>query len=576
MARKRILLGVAAGFGLATALSAQPVRQRLWARLLQLPPAQHRIALEADIAVPMADGARLLTDHYAPQTPGTFPTILIRTPYGKRREAGINGLMWGIFAARMAERGYHVVVQLTRGRFASGGSFDPLVHEAADGLATLEWMRQQPWFDGRLGTWGPSYLGYVQWALAAAAPPELRAMVPIVTGAQLGSLTHLDSAFGLDTLLAWATLTSTQGGEVQPNPSWLDIVRGMFQLPGQLARGFRHLPLGEADAQAIGRTVGFYQDWLHHTDLRAPYWQQRDHTANVAATSAPAHFLSGWYDLIQRELLADYLAQRAAGRTPFLTIGPWPHTDPQLLLTALQVGIAWFNQQLKGEAPEPRQPVQLFVMGEQAWRGYASWPPPATTTSFFLDALGALSRAQPDAAPPSRYRYDPSDPTPALGGARLVGDASGPRDQRPLEARADVLCYTSAALEHDLDVIGPVRLVLYVRSSLEHTDFLGRLCDVYPDGRSINICDGLVRLVPGSGERQPDGSLRVEIDMWNTAIRFQRGHRIRLHVASGAHPRWNRNLGTGEALTSGTTMRAAEQLIYHDSAHPSALLLPVV
>ena len=574
MARKRLLAGVA-GLGIAAALGMPAVRQRLWARVLKLPPAQNAVHIKRNIPVPAGDGVTLTTDHYAPRGPGAFPTILIRSPYGKWTEAGIPGMIWGLLAMRMAERGYHVVVQLTRGRFGSGGSFEPLVDEAADGLATLEWLRAQRWFDGRLGTWGPSYLGYVQWALAAAAPPELQAMVPMVTGAQLGSLTHMDGAFGLDTLLTWVGITETQSSPENPRPSWPAMFLDIARMEGRLARGFRQLPLGEADAQVVGHSVGFYQDWLRHTDLQSPYWQQRDHTAQVPGVAVPLHFFGGWYDLVQRELLADYSAQVAAGRAPFLTIGPWVHADDQMVLEAVRGGLRWFDQHLKDAPAEARQAVRVFQMGADEWREFPRWPPPAQITPFFLHGGLALSRDQPADALPDRFRYDPSDPTPVIGGARLNSPINGPQDQRPLEERADILCYTSAPLSEDVDVIGPVRLVLYVRSSLPHTDFLGRLCDVEPGGRSVNICEGLLRLVPGSGTPQPDGSLRIEIDMWNTAMRFRRGHRIRLHVASGAHPRWNRNLGTGEPLVSGTAMRAADQTIFHDAEHPSALMLPL-
>jgi putative CocE/NonD family hydrolase len=177
--------------------------------------------------------------------------------------------------------------------------------------------------------------------------------------------------------------------------------------------------------------------------------------------------------------------------------------------------------------------------------------------------------------PPDSYRYDPADPTPAVGGALLAFQGAGPQDNCRLEARTDVLCYTTPSLERDLDVIGLVRLELFAWSSLGRTDFFGRLCDVYPDGRSTNICDGLFRVEPGRGQAQPDGTLRIEIDMWATAHRFRRGHRLRLQVSSGAHPRWSRNLGTGEAVATGVRMKVAEQTVYHDAAHPSALVLPV-
>jgi putative CocE/NonD family hydrolase len=216
-------------------------------------------------------------------------------------------------------------------------------------------------------------------------------------------------------------------------------------------------------------------------------------------------------------------------------------------------------------------------MGADEWRELDDFPPPACEIRYHLHAGARLAAVPPACeSPPDRYRYDPADPTPALGGALLAFRGAGPQDNRSLEARLDVLCYTTAPLDFDLDVIGPVRLELFARSSLPYADFFGRLCDVAPDGRSTNICDGLFRVEPGCAESQPDGTLRLEVDMWATAYRFRRGHRLRLQVSSGAHPRWSRNLGTGEPVATGVTMRVADQTVYHDLARPSALVLPAV
>jgi hypothetical protein len=216
-------------------------------------------------------------------------------------------------------------------------------------------------------------------------------------------------------------------------------------------------------------------------------------------------------------------------------------------------------------------------MGANEWRELDTFPPPACPTYYYLHAEGRLSTELPGSdSAPDTYCYDPADPTPAVGGAFLGFAGAGAQDNRALEARADVLCYTTPPLAQEVEIVGQVQLTLFAHSSLSHTDFFGRLCDVAPDGRSINICDGLFRVVPGRGEIQADGSLQVKLDLWATAHRFQPGHRIRLQVSSGAHPRWNRNLGTGDDPSTSTRMLVAEQTIYHDSAHPSALVLPVV
>jgi hypothetical protein len=216
-------------------------------------------------------------------------------------------------------------------------------------------------------------------------------------------------------------------------------------------------------------------------------------------------------------------------------------------------------------------------MGADEWSELDDFPPPARQTRYYLHAQGGLTTDPPGGtSPPDGYRYDPANPTPALGGALLALKGAGPQDNGPLEARPDVLCYTTPPLTREVEVIGPVRLELFARSSLPYTDFFGRLCDVHPDGRSINVCDGLFRVEPGRAEVGPDQCLRIEIDMWATAHLFHRGHRLCLQISSGAHPRWSRNLGTGEALASGVTLAVAEQTVYHDEARPSALVLPVV
>jgi uncharacterized protein len=242
----------------------------------------------------------------------------------------------------------------------------------------------------------------------------------------------------------------------------------------------------------------------------------------------------------------------------------------------LRAGLAWFDTHLRGASGRLwERPVRLFVMGADEWRELDAWPPPARERRYFLHGHGLLSPAAAALdSPPDHYRYDPADPTPSVGGP-LLSRYAGPRDNRALEARHDVLCYTTPLLEQAVEVAGAVRLELFFRSSVDHTDFFGPLCDVHPDGRSINICDGLLRVAPGAAAPQPDGSLRIMVDMWSTAHRFRAGHRIRLQVSSGAHPRWTRNLGTGEPLATGARMVAAAQTIYHDHVHPSALVLPV-
>ena len=557
-------------------------RRALLARLLKLPPPRCGVSVERNIPVAMPDGVRLFTDHFAPKATGDFPTILIRTPYGRGREVALGGGygLGELPAQRFAERGYHVVVQGVRGCYDSEGDFSPHIHEAPDGQATVAWIARQPWFNGVLGTCGPSYLGYTQWATAAGVPPGLKAMVVMIASSENFSVSHPDGAFSLETRLRW-----TQGMHLQNKmhrrplgDKLAERFRGGRER--RLQAAFAHLPLLEADTVAAGEPISFYRDMLTHDQADDPYWTSRDHSRAVAQVAAPVHLIGGWYDYYLRGLLRDYATLKAAGRQPYLTIGPWWHSHPGELMAGLREGLAWFEVHLQGEGRPLRQkPVRLYVMGAGEWRELDDFPPPARQTRYYLHAGAGLATEPPagaDASPPDGYRYDPADPTPALGGAFLGFRGAGPQDNRPLEARADVLCYTTPPLAREVEVIGPVRLELFVRSSLPHTDFFGRLCDVAPDGRSTNICDGLLRLEPGRGEAQPDGSLRVEIDLWATAHCFRPGHRLRLQVSSGAHPRWSRNLGTGEALATGVRTAVADQTVYHDGDHPSAVVLPVV
>jgi putative CocE/NonD family hydrolase len=293
--------------------------------------------------------------------------------------------------------------------------------------------------------------------------------------------------------------------------------------------------------------------------------------------AARVHLVSGWHDILIHQLLDDYEALCAAGHTPYLTIGPWRHPDVAGATEALRSGILWMDAQLKGIHRRLRtRPVRLYVMSASRgeWREFDRFPPPAREARFYLHSDARLDITAPvsDDGSPDRYCYDPADPTPCVGGP-LYHREGGSRDNRALEARPDVLTYTSAPLAADLVVIGRVRLELFANSSAASADFFARLCDVHPDGRSMNVCDGLSRV--GTSTTQPGGSAIV-VDMWATAYRFVRGHCLRLQVSSGAYPRWDRNLGTGEPISTATRMVTAEQTIYHDPAHPSALVLPVI
>jgi putative CocE/NonD family hydrolase len=544
---------------------------RAVARIFSLPPTQtHDVVIQRDLRIPMRDGAVLLADHYAPRAGPPRPTVLVRSPYGRRG-------FWGwLYGRTYAERGFQVLIESVRGTFGSGGTFEPYQHERNDGVDTLAWLRAQPWYSGEVVTAGLSYLGYVQWALAADAGPDLRAISAVVTASDFAPKTYPGGTFALGDLLNWTYTISRQ----EERFGGLGMLLGAHDRA--VARAASRLPLRESDVALLGRHVSFFQTFLEH----APgdeWWAPVDRSGDLARVTAPVQLIGGWHDIFLPWQLRDYELLRAAGHTPHLDIGPWTHGQPASLGYALRQSLRWFRANL-GDEPgaQRREPVRLFVMGAGEWREYASWPPSAARTDrWCLRPGGGLAPASASSDPPagvlpSTYRYNPADPTPAVGGPALQASLAGAKDQRALESRADVLLFTSAPLERDLEVIGPVAADVYVRSSREHTDFFCKLCDVAPGGRSTNVCEGIVRLPTMAAMADADGVLRVPIDLWPTAYRFRRGHRIRVQIASGAHPRYARNPGTGEPLATATKLLAAEQEVFHDAAHPSAILLPVI
>ena len=541
---------------------------RLISRLMHLPPAHtHDIAITPDIPIPMPDGVALLADHYAPRGGSKLPTLLVRSPYGRK------GFFSTLMALPYAERGYQVLIQSCRGTAGSGGQFRYARHEHDDGLATLAWIKQQEWFSGELATLGGSYLGFVQWSVAADAGPELKAMIPQVTASDFNHFRYQGGSLNLETSLDWSTMMTASAATGMRLSSLL--LSG--QRSRRLERAYGHLPPGEADQLVVHQPSQHFQEQLLHKP-EDDYWQPVDFSSRLGEVKAPAYLMGGWYDIFLHWQLKDYQALRGAGRQPYLLVGPWTHTSSINAGLSTRETLTWLDAHVKGRREKLHEtPVQLFVMGENTWRHFADWPPSARSERWYLQSDGGLAPSPPLASPPDRYRYDPADPTPAVGGNSLgAARHMGPKDNRSLEARADVLVYTSAVLEQDLEVIGPLTAELYVRSSLEHTDFFARLCVVEASGRSINLCDGILRLTPGCIPPEPDGSLHISIEVWPTAYHFRKGQRLRVQISSGAHPRFMRNLGSGEPLTSGTKLCVADQTVFHDPEHPSAMLLPVL
>ncbi|MFC9221591.1 CocE/NonD family hydrolase [Streptomyces hygroscopicus] len=521
-----------------------------------LPAGRHEVGWEPGLVVPAADGSPLLTDHYFPRAQGDFPTLLVRSPYGR-------GLPWSPqYGLLFAEQGFHVVLQSCRGTGGSGGVFDLWRNEAADGQATVSWLRTRPWFDGTLGTVGPSYLGYVQWALASDPPPELKAMVVQVGLHDPYALFHADGALRLENALAVGAGMHYQHQGMAP------FLRATLRLRRRLRDVTTALPLRGAYVAALGSELPWLDEVMTHPDAKAAYWRGASLAESAERSRVPTALITGWHDALADQTFEQYDRLRRAGCETALLVGPWTHTS------ALQRGwpevftesLAWLRAHLYAD-PSGLRPtaVRVHIGGENTWRDLHDWPPTAATTSWYPLPGGHLTQQAPvDSAPVTAFRYDPADPTPSLGG-QLLSRTAGPRDNGTLEARDDVLTFTGPPLTEPMDILGPVAAQLSVSTDTGHADVFTRLCDVDPQGRSVNVCDGLGRLrTTGPAPAQ------VTVSMSATAHHFAAGHRIRWQISGGAHPRYARHPGTGESPLDATTFAPVRITVHTDSA----LMLP--
>jgi len=542
---------------LGAAATRLPRHVRLQLRLArrQLPAPLNAVSAERGIEVPASDGVPLATDHYVPLAAGEHPTLLVRTPYGR-------GFPWDyLFGALLAEQGFHVVIQSCRGTGGSGGTHEPFVGEAADAQATVAWLRDQEWFNGALGTIGPSYLGFTQWALATDPPPELRTMVVQASSDDFYGFIYPGGAFALEAVLTGVAAS-------------LSMHRGMgaftltvLRLLRRFRRVARTLPLIDAYRPALGR-VGYLEGWMAHPAPQDSYGAPRRETVSPELIP-PSSLLTGWLDVCLDQTLTVYERLRDAGREVRLVIGPWTHTSgfnrdlPVLFGEALR----WLHAHLDGESAEPGGlPVRVHV-GETGapgtWRDLGAWPPPGfPERKRYLHGDGTLAAEPPTAETASSFRYDPADPTSSVGGPRMDSRNVGSQCNNALESRPDVLVFTSEPLSEPLEVIGPVSIRVRARGSSPHFDVFARLCDVDRRGTSWNVCDGLLRLGTrpggggaGAGAGAAEGAWRdVTVSMSATAHRFGAGHRLRVQVSGGAHPRFARNTGTGEPPATATRL----------------------
>jgi uncharacterized protein len=534
---------------------------------MRLPHAQtHEVVCEHDLRAVMDDGAVLLADRWVARetSHSSQPTVLVRSPYGRRQFVGV------IFGRLLAERGLQVVIQSVRGTFGSEGEFSPF-DERADGLATLRWIRAQPWHAERIGMIGPSYLGLVQWAIAPEAGDDLAALAIQVSASQFHGQTYAGGSVSLETVASWLVLVAEQERRLAP----VSILRALHRLPQLLA----DLPLVDFDERATGAEVRWFREGMASPGREDAYWAARDFAAGVANVTAPVQLVGGWYDIFLPWMLADFAALRAAGGNPRLIIGPWTHTAPGLMAAGVRNGLAWLRARLLDDTRlVPPATVQAFITGERTgggWRDLPCWPPPGVgERPLWLADGGRLEdHSMTSPATGDRYRYDPRHPTPSVGGPVLLS-REPVVDNRTLEARADVLTYTTAPLPSVIEAIGPVRAELWLRTSEPYFDVFARVCDVDSEGASWNVCDALARVVPDGFEQSADGTWRVVLGLWPIGHRFDAGHRIRLQVSSGAHPRYARNAGTGEDPMTATTLRVVDIEVLHDDQHPSALILP--
>lgn len=537
---------------------------------------------ELDVKVPMRDGVRLSTNIYRPDSPGRFPVLLMRSPYG-------NGGAGNVAAAFAVIRGYVVVLQDTRGRYESEGVFDAMQPEAPDGYDTQQWVGAQPWCNGKIGTFGGSYVGFTQWMPAPLRSPYLVTMFPVVTFSDFHDVVYQNGAFRLELFSLWS-FEMTQPFIV-PADSFKKKTETILM----------KLPLIEQD-RAMGWKIPFLRDWMMHPEHDS-YWDRTSLGDGYTRINASVYSIGGWYDILLKGTIDNFLKMTSSCIDPSvrkkqkLMIGPWVHSvggrqvgdldfGPDAVLDEPALMMRWFDNQLKGIEngiiDEP--PVKIFVMGENKWRFENEWPLARTVyQSYYLESKGRannrsgdgmLDLKTPEEDRSDTFMYDPADPVPTIG-------SMGPYDQQKIEDRADILVYTTQPLKNDLEVTGPVNAVIYASSSATNTDFTAKLVDVYPDGRAIRICEGIIRadhrdpLMPPTNI-EPGRIYKYNIDLWATSNVFMKGHRIRLEISSSNFPRFDRNLNTGTFFAAETKWIKAEQKVFHGKNYPSCIILPVI
>lgn len=567
------------------------------------------ILIERNVMVPMRDGVQLATDIYRLEGAGPTPVLVARTPYNKDGMAGGSDVF---DILRAVQAGYVVVAQDVRGRYASEGKFMPHAQETQDGFDAIAWAAAQPWSTGVVGMFGGSYLAQSQWLPASDQPPALQAIAPSVSPSDAYEGCMYQGGAKVLHDLRWVV------ANIVPAEIERRIARGEKVLesdtPLDVDGALTELPL--ATHPLIREYAPFYLDWLAHP-MAGGFWLPSSPNAGYDQISVPALNISGWYDIFLWSTFQNYTGMKQRGGTEVarrnqrLIIGPWTHGNFSGSFPEREFGwggsaaaidlpgihLRWFDRWLKGEdnGIDREPPVMIFVMGVDEWRNEADWPLPDTRCRPYylhsrgqagvLHGDGTLSVEPPGDEPPDVYLYDPLRPVPTVGGQVILpgGNATGPRDQREVERRDDVLIYSTPVLDQAVKVIGPIELFLFVASSARDTDFTGKLVDVYPDGRAMILTEGILRARYRNSFTEPEllepGTVyELRLDLWATANVFFPGHRIRLEVSSSNFPRFDRNSNTGGDITSepADQYQPAINGIFHDAAHPSRLMLPIV
>jgi putative CocE/NonD family hydrolase len=552
------------------------------------------------------DGVTLYADIYRPKSADKFPVILMRTPYDK-------SVGWAVSPVyKMVPRGYVVIIQDVRGRYTSEGEWYPFRHEQADGYDTVEWVASLPYSNGKVGMMGASYVGATQMLAAIAQPPHLTAIAPNMTASNYhDGWTYQSGAFEQWFDQNWTTqlAANTLNRLIHENANAL-VGAPTLPLANYPVFNFGQLP---ADAQLTTAIAPYYFDWLAHPDYD-DYWKQWSIEENFSKIAVPMLQVGGWYDIFNAGTLRNYMGAKARGANQaarskqhlLIEIGGHagfgrrigdidfgPHALENVYTDVI---LDWYDFLFKGIENEfsTDKPTKLFTMGANEYRQHDDWPPPqAQNTKYFLHSSGkanslrgdgSLSTVAPKSEPVDSYVYNPANPTPTIGGP-LCCDAEhmepGPRDQRSVENRDDVLVYSTAPLAQNLEVTGPVTATLFVKSSAVDTDFTAKLVDVSPDGFAQDLTEGILRMRYRDSQEHaslmnPGQIYEISLDLWATSNVFLKGHILRLEISSSNFPRFDRNLNTGEEIKFARNFVSATNVILHDAQHPSALLLPVI